>query len=52
METGKCKHCRRRIYLGTFLGEPCWRLVHIEYARHWLCDARGMEDEHEPEESK
>lgn len=46
---GTCKHCRRAVYLGTFLGQPCWRLEYVEYDRSWLCDARAMEDHHEPE---
>lgn len=45
-----CKHCKRPIYSGTFLGEPTWRLVIVAYQRSWLCDARGMKDEHEPVE--
>lgn len=43
----ECKHCRRPVYLGTFLGEPTLRLVYVEYERSWLCDARGMDAGHE-----
>ena len=40
-----CIHCRRPVF-RSHAGGPL-RLVHVEYSRTHLCDARGMEAGHE-----
>ncbi len=45
--TGTCLYCRRAIFLGTYDGQPVWRLERVEYPRSWLCDSRQMSGWHE-----
>lgn len=41
----ECRWCHRPIY---FAGDK-WHLIMLEYERTWLCDARDMDEGHDPE---